>query len=203
MRMHEILIATTNPGKRAEYETVFADAGVEIKTLKDFPECGNVEETGQTFRENAELKAKYYFKCTGLPTIADDGGFEIISLGGEPGVKSHRWIDGETESSDDELIAYCLKRMEGIPTENRGARLRLVMAYYDGETLHRSEAALEGRVVEKPVSCDPGLPFRALLYIPKYDKMYDDLTPEEHSAINHRHRAIKDLLPTILKTLGK
>ena len=90
--MKKLLIATTNPGKLSEINRFLGDLPVELVGLKDAGITDAVEETGSTFEENAILKAKYYCKKSGLPTLADDGGFEIDALDGQPGVKSHRWI---------------------------------------------------------------------------------------------------------------
>lgn len=88
----KILIATTNPGKFSELRTFLSDLPYEYVSLSDVGISLNVEETGSTFDENAILKAKTYADLSGLPAIADDGGFEIDILHGEPGVKSYRWI---------------------------------------------------------------------------------------------------------------
>src|SRR3989344_7519292 len=124
----KLLIATTNPGKLVELSRFLADIPMSLVSLKDLDITDTVEETGKTFEENAILKAKYFCKKSGLPTLADDGGFEIDALGGEPGVKSHRWIHQDREDTDEELIAYTLEKMRGLPRAQRGAQLRLVLA---------------------------------------------------------------------------
>src|SRR3990167_2672003 len=147
----KLLVATTNPGKLAEIRRFLTDIPVELVSLKDVGIADSVEETGKTFEENAILKAKFYAQKSGLPTLADDGGFEIDVLGGEPGVKSHRWIDSTRENSDEELIAYTIKRMKDIPEDKRGAQLRLVLALVlpDGQ-LFTSEASVRGIVPVNP-----------------------------------------------------
>src|SRR3990167_10501814 len=124
--MNRLLIATTNPGKLAEIRRFLSDVPLELVSLNDVDIKERVEETGKTFEENAILKAKFYAEKSGLPTIGDDGGFEIDALGGEPGVKSHRWVHGDKENSDEELIEYTFKKMKGI--KNRKAQLRAVLA---------------------------------------------------------------------------
>ena len=200
--MKKILIATTNPGKLREFQEYLRDLNVELLSLKDFPKLLPVEETGSTFDENAILKATQYGHVSGIPTIADDGGLEIDILGGAPGVHSHRWIDKTKESSDEELIQHTLALLEDVPKEKRTARLRLVCAFDDGGDIHTSEAAIEGRIVETAGEYEPGFPFRALLYIPEYDKLYGEFTKEEHDAINHRRRAVEKLKPIIVEKLG-
>ncbi|MEK7060737.1 MAG: non-canonical purine NTP pyrophosphatase [Patescibacteria group bacterium] len=201
----KLLIATTNPGKLNEIRKFLAGNPIEFVSLKDVGITDSVEETGKTFEENAVLKAKYYCKKSGLPTLADDGGFEIDALNGEPGVKSHRWIDSSKESSDEELIAYTIKRMEHVPEGKRVAQLRLVLALAlpDG-TLKTAEASVRGIVPMNPTGTHSiGFPFRSLLYIPELGKYYnhEELTDEENVVYNHRRKALEQLKPYIMKYL--
>ena len=145
--MSKLLIATTNPGKLAEFKQFLADVPIEIVSLSDVSIHRKPEETGKTFEENAILKVQFYYKFSGLATIADDGGFEIDALSGAPGVNSHRWIDPTRESSDEELIEYTMKRLEDVPLEKRGAQLRLVLALVlPGDKIQTVEAKIRGIV---------------------------------------------------------
>lgn len=201
--MKRILVATTNPGKLKEIRAGLADIGADILSLKDFPDVLPVEETGKTFEENAKIKAKGYYARTGVPTVADDAGLEIDALHGEPGVKTRRWIHGNRDSTDAELVAYALKRLQGVPDEKRTARLRTVIAFYDGKKMHTATAATEGRIVgEAARDIEPGYPFRSLLFLPQFGKLYKDLTPAEHIKTNHRLMALKKLILSIQKALA-
>lgn len=202
--MKKLLIATTNPGKLAEIKRFLGDLPVELVGLKDVGITETVDETGKTFEENAILKAKYYCQKSGLPTLADDGGFEIDALGGQPGVKSHRWIHQDREDTDDELIAYTLEKMKGLPRAQRGAQLLLVLAlvFPDG-SVTTVEEQTRGIVAEQPSQHRTnGFPYRSLLFLPEINKYYDHdlLTPEETERFNHRKRALDKLKP-ILKRL--
>ncbi|MCI0533091.1 non-canonical purine NTP pyrophosphatase, partial [bacterium] len=196
--MKKIVIATRNPGKLDEFKkTLSGWGGFELYSLRDFGDL-DPEETGTTFGENAVIKAVTTFRETGLPALGDDAGLEIDVLGGEPGVKSHRWIDGVNEAADDELIDYTLARLAGVPYENRTARLKLVLAYFDGTALSLSTAAIEGIIIEeRPKKNEPGFPFRGLLFVPEYGKLYGEFTEEEHNTINHRRRALNALRRSI------
>lgn len=201
--MKKLLIATTNPGKLEEIKKFLSDLPLELVGLKDLGITNIVEETGKTFEENALLKAKYYCQKSGLPTLADDGGFEIDALNGEPGVKSHRWIHGDREDTDEELINYTLTRMRGLSHTLRGAQLRLVLAlvFPDGRQFTVEEKT-RGLVAEKAsVHRTPGFPYRSLLYLPEIEKYYDQdvLTPEETERFNHRKRAIDKFNPILLQ----
>lgn len=203
--MNKLLIATTNPGKLAEIRHFLSDLPLELVSLADVGITEKVEETGATFEENAILKASYYAKKSGLPTIADDGGLEIDALGGEPGVKSHRWIHGDREDEDEELIAYALVKMKGLPRARRGAQLRAVLALAlpDG-TVDTAMAATRGIIPEKasPVRV-VGFPYRSLLYIPEIGKFYNhnELTPDETDRYNHRKKALEILKPILQSTV--
>lgn len=194
--MKALLIATRNRGKLKEIKYFLSDLPLKIVSLKDLKIMTKVTEDGKTFEENAIKKAKFYAKKTGLPTIADDGGVEIDILGGEPGIKSRRWIGGK-KTSDEELISYTLKRLKGVPVKRRGAQLRAVLALaFPNGQIFTSEGKIRGIIAQKPSQFRlPGYPFRSLLFIPKLGKYYNyyELTPKEERQYNHRGKAIEKL----------
>ena len=195
----KILIATKNPGKAREISGFLGKSvgRFEIATLKDFPDSPDVEETGKTFEENAILKAKAYFEWSGIPSIADDAGLEIDFLNGEPGVLSRRWPG--YEATDRELIDMALNKLKGVPKEKRTAHLVAVGAYFDGRNVVIEREAIDGFMAEElNVECEPGYPFRALFWIPKFNKLYQDLTPEEHEQVNHRRLVYMRIADKIL-----
>ncbi len=203
--MQKLLIATTNPGKLAEIKRFLADIPVELVSLKDVGISDAPEETGISFEENAILKAKYYATESKLPTLADDGGFEIDALNGEPGVKSHRWVHGDKENTDEELIQYTMDRMKNVPDEKRGAQLRLVLAFVlpTGEVFTSSEK-VRGIVPQKSSDIrHAGFPYRSLLFLPEINKFYnhDELTEAETETYNHRKKALDLLKPMIKQKL--
>ena len=198
--MKPLLVATTNPGKFEEAAAVLADEGLTILGLKDFPGVKPVPETGATFEENAVLKAKGYFAQTGVPTIADDGGFVVDHLDGLPGVNSHRWLGHE--ASEKELAEAVIEKLHGVPQEKRTARLGGFIAFWDGEHLLTSENWIEGYVADHIAGAiRPGFPYRPLLMIPQFGKPYSDLTHEEHELVNFRRKNFKTLKPEILEHL--
>ncbi len=199
--MNKLLIATTNPGKLAEIKRFLSDLPLELVGLTDVGITDTVEETGTTFEENAILKAKFYAKLSGLPTLADDGGFEIDALAGQPGVKSHRWIHGDRDDSDEELIQYALDRLKDTPEDKRGAQLRLVLALVlpTGEVF-TAEEKVRGTIPAKASETrHAGFPYRSLLFLPDIGKFYnqDELTPGETDTYNHRKKALEILKPII------
>src|SRR5438093_1122081 len=100
--MAELLIATTNPAKFAEYRALMCDFPLRLLSLRDVGIEGDAPEKGATFTENARMKAAFYFRQARLPTLADDGGLEVDALGGAPGVQSHRWLGPD---ADDRRLA--------------------------------------------------------------------------------------------------
>ena len=203
--MRKLLIATSNPGKLAEIKHFLGYLAVQLVSLRDVGITEKVEETGKTFEENAILKAKFYAKLSGLPTIGDDGGLEIDALNGEPGVKSHRWIHGDREDGDEELIEYTIEKIGHLPEDNRGAQLRAVLAFAlpDGKVV-TAEATTRGIIPLRPANHrTPGFPYRSLLYLPEIKKFYDthELTDRENEVYNHRKKALEKLKPIIQKEL--
>ena len=202
----KLLLATTNPAKQAEltkYLSPLRAKGVEIISLANLDPIDEPEETGSTLEENAILKAKYYAEKTGMPSLADDGGFMIDILNGEPGVKSNRWLG--YKASDQELIDYTLKRLEGIPFEQRTAQGALVLCYYNPATgtLKTAHHEISGYIaLETSERVIPGFPYRALFKVAQFDNTYyDELTEEEHDAVNHRKHACEEIITTIQKDL--
>ncbi len=201
--MNKLLIATTNPGKLEEIRTYLED--IPTVSLKDLGITEKLEETGKTFEENAVLKARFYCKKSGLVTLADDGGFEIDALNGEPGVKSHRWVHGNRDSSDEELIEYTMQKMKNL--KNRAAQLRTVIAVAtpDGEII-TEEGVVRGVIPDKPSGLrTAGFPYRSLLFLPDIGKFYDksQLSEQEMQLYNHRGHVIFRLKPKIVEFIMK
>ena len=195
----KLLIASGNPAKIEELKKYLNDMPFEIVTLKDLDISDSAEETGETFLENAVLKAKHFAKLTGLLTLADDGGLEIDYLGGAPGVKSRRWLG--YEMTDEELISEVMKRTRGVPEEKRECTLRLVLALVSPEgDIHTSEGVVSGLISEEPSPKRiKGYPYRSFFYFPQFEKFYVDLNEEEHAEVNQRKAALEKLKPILKK----
>jgi XTP/dITP diphosphohydrolase len=201
--MQKLLIATSNAGKVGQYKEYLKNLNIELVSLKDVG-LGSIEETGTTFEENALLKARTYFKQSGLPCIADDGGLEIDYFGGKPGVYSRRWKTGDENVTDQELIDYTIEQMKGVPEEKRSARFRMVLAFVDREgNEHTAEASTEGYIPEVASTVmQPGLQFDAVLFIPQFNKIRSELSAEEHDKVNQRAIAIQRLKPIIAAAMA-
>jgi XTP/dITP diphosphohydrolase len=211
-----VLLGTTNQAKRRELSELLSGLPIRLLTLGDVGAAPEVDETGATLDENALLKARTFAAWSGLPTLADDGGLEIDALGGEPGVRSRRWLEGR-DASDEELITYTMERMRGVPRERRTAAMRVVEAFVmppPGSPLHDGarrlgateemvarlangpaevlgEGKIEGEIAEQPWSGrDPGFPYRSVFFVTLFGKFYGELTPAEHEQVNHRRAAL-------------
>lgn len=200
MMINKLLIATHNSAKIEELTMTLRNAmrNVTLYSLKDVGIDEEPEETGKTYKDNALLKAKYYAERANIPAIADDGGFSIDALNGEPGVISNRWLG--RKATDKELIDYTFERMKHVPIEKRTAALVICLCFYDPETgtaLFQQEE-IRGYVPFEPYNKPKeGFPYRTIFKIADYDKYYDELTEEEHEEVNHRRIAVNKLVQTI------
>ena len=158
----------------------------------------DVEEAGETFEENAILKAVAFGSLTGLPTIADDSGIHVDALEGELGVKTRRWGAGE-KANDKEWMDFFLKRMK--KEKNRRAEFISVIALYQPgkePLVFRGECV--GQILPKPqVDLEPGIPLSAVFLPDGKDKVFSALSKHEKNEISHRGKAIKKCHDYLLK----
>ncbi|MEK7497511.1 MAG: non-canonical purine NTP pyrophosphatase [Patescibacteria group bacterium] len=205
---HELLYATNNPGKVIEVSKLLKHNGIKVVSPKDLEIDLDVPETGKTLEENAILKAKSFSKVSGgRIVLADDTGLEIDSLNGEPGIHVRRWKDGQTRLTDEEIINYCIERMNGIPKEKRGAQFRTVLALAtpDGK-LETFDGILRGIILEKPADIRvEGFPFESLFFISEWNmllgKAHQFKAEEKQGRFNHRERALQKAIPRVKELL--
>ena len=179
---HGILFATKNPGKLAEFKETFNKFSTDYEIMSfcdlayDIPDC---DETGTTFRENARLKvrnARRHLRGAdkNLIVVGDDSGMWILCLNGEPGVYTRRWSG--SEMTDEAIITCCLDKMRGA--NNRSAKYITYFAVSipDGDIVIIS-GENRGIILERPrrSSLLPGLPFRALFFIPELNLMFHEV----------------------------
>jgi XTP/dITP diphosphohydrolase len=198
--VNRLLIATTNPAKLAEYGILLRQMGIRLDpvSLQDVGITDAPEETGDTFRDNALLKAHFYFQRAGLPTLADDGGLEVDALGGAPGIHSHRWL-GVENPTDRALAEEVIRRMEGVEKRRRTARIRAAIAiiYKDVTGIMRevcAEAAIEGLIAPRAFpEIRQGFPYRAVLWLPERACYLAELGEDEEARISQRRTALMQL----------
>ena len=201
--MTDIVYATTNPGKFAEVEKLFAGHNIKIHSAIEYNADLDVDETGTTLEENAILKAEAYLRAMGTDVIVigDDTGLEIDALGGEPGIKVRRWKG--YKMADEEIVNYCLERMKEVPEGKRNAQFRTVIAVAKRDVpIKTFSATLPGRILTKPIATRfEGLPFQPLFFSTEYQMMLGEISSmpiQEKIKANittHRERAVTAALP--------
>ena len=194
--MRELLLATTNYHKLEEYRAIFSGLPFHFLSLHDIHLDPDVEETGTTFAENAELKALAYARASGMLTLADDSGLEIDALGGAPGIYSARFAGKET--SYEERFRLLLEQLKGLTRERRTARFRCAIALAEPSGYHQTvEGTLEGLIADTPRG-QYGFGYDPIFFIPELGKTSAELTPEQKNRISHRGRAAQ-LAAALLK----
>lgn len=200
----KLVLATRNQGKVREMSELLGPQGIEIISLAEFPELGDVEEDGDTFRENAIKKASAVCEQTGLMALADDSGLEVDALDGAPGVHSARFAG---EPKDDAANnRKLLDLLSGVPPEQRTARFRCVIAIAvpDGWA-YTADGTCEGVIAEEPRGSG-GFGYDPLFYLPEYGKTFAELDLETKNKISHRGRALAgalDILSELKVTEGR
>lgn len=185
--MRALLVATTNRHKLEELRSILADLPFRLLSLQDIHVDIDVEETGTTFQENAELKALTYARISGMLTLADDSGLEIDALGGAPGVYSARFL--RPDASYQERFDSILRHLQGLPTEQRTARFRSVITLAEPSGEHRSvEGVIEGVIADAPRGTN-GFGYDPIFLVPELGKTTAELSSEQKNRISHRGRA--------------
>lgn len=194
----ELLIATTNPGKRAEIESILKRYSLWIISLNDLSSYPTVVEDGVTFEENALKKARTLAEFSGRVTLADDSGLEVDALGGAPGIHSARY--GGEEAEDIRNNQKLLRALAGVPEEKRTARFVCVLALCappalgGGEWLFRGECA--GRIAFAPRG-ENGFGYDPLFFYPPLNRTFAELDREAKSRVSHRGRALKEFTAAV------
>jgi XTP/dITP diphosphohydrolase len=187
--MKQILLATTNKGKLKDVKEILKDLDIEIICFLDFEDYPDVEETGKSFLENAELKAKSAFKKYGIASIGDDSGLESFQLNGEPGIYSARYA-GEN-SSDEKNNFKLISKLSDYPEPHKG-RFVCAAVYYDGEKYESAIGEIRGSIIKSPRGKN-GFGYDPLFIPDGYDKTMAELPHEEKNKISHRLNAFKEL----------
>lgn len=189
--MKEIIIATKNAGKVKEFEEFFAPYEITVKSLLDFENLPDVEETGTTFEENAALKAEQITAHVQAPVLADDSGLMIDALDGRPGIYSARYA-GE-EKNDQANIDKVLDELQDVPEEKRTARFICVLAIAEPgkETIFRT-GYCEGKIASEQKGTN-GFGYDPIFIPDGYDETLGQLAPEVKNQISHRKNALDQL----------
>lgn len=179
------MVASNNPDKIKELKAILAGA-FEPVSLKEKGIFSDPEETGETFAENSEIKARFAMEKSGLPTIADDSGLAVFALDGRPGVYSARFSgpDATAETNN----ALLLKELEGV-SDRRAKFISVVtLLFPDGRKI-QAEGEIEGEILLAPRGKN-GFGYDPLFYVPEMKKTFAELSAKEKNKISHRAKAL-------------
>ena len=197
--MIEILFATSNAGKAKEVQAMFSDLDVDVKTLREEGIDIEIEENGQTFAENALIKAKAIAGMTDKIVLADDSGLVVDYLNGEPGIYSARYMGEDT--SYDIKNARILERMEGVPDDQRTARFVCAMAaIMPGGEVICTEGIMEG-LIGYEMKVTNGFGYDPIFYLPEYGMTSSEISPEKKNEISHRGKALRKMQDELKKRI--
>ena len=204
-----IVVATRNVGKQREFEQMLSPLGYEVLSLADYPELPDIEETGETFQANAEIKAKTAAEALGVPVIADDSGLTVARLDGAPGVYSARYAGQPTDDAANiRKLLMELERVNSHPVREEvtlasGEKRKLLseaaficsIVFYDPETQDQivTEGSVAGWIVDQAAG-DGGFGYDPVFYVPTYGRTMAQLSSEEKHAISHRGQALRQLI---------
>jgi XTP/dITP diphosphohydrolase len=196
-----LIVASANPGKLREIRRILDFQSLEVVSMADAGFTGDIEETGETFEENAFLKARAIAaRYPADLVLADDSGLEVEALGGEPGVRSARYA-GENATTG-QKIDKLLRALKEVPTESRGARFVCTMALVrpGGEVVSTGEC--RGRIAETSRG-ENGFGYDPVFLVADRDYRLTmaELPEDEKNTLSHRRRALdgmKEMLGKIL-----
>lgn len=196
----ELIIATHNAGKRREFADFLTDLPVTTRSLDDFPNAAEPEETGSTFRENALIKARAAVQATGRWSLGDDSGLCVDALDGAPGLYSARYTPG----SDEARWRYLLRKIADVPAERRGAAFVCVLALCGpaGESFV-AEGRCEGSIAFEPKG-EEGFGYDPVFLVAgdARGRTMAELPAAEKHAVSHRGLAFVALRPSLLRVVS-
>lgn len=193
MPLKRLVIATHNLKKSREMVQILSQLvpNLEIRTLADYPEAPEPEETGRTYAENAAIKSKSASRVTGEWSLADDAGLEIDALDGAPGLYSKRF--GGEDLPFPAKMARILEGLDGKVGVERAARFRCCVALTSPDGTTRGfEATCEGEIGTEPKG-EYGFGYDPIFYLPELQRHMAELTPAEKHAVSHRGKVLRQV----------
>jgi XTP/dITP diphosphohydrolase len=197
-----LVLATRNQGKIREFRRILdaiSQGSINLVGLEDFPHTTEVEETGNTFRENALLKARSVCRETALPAIADDSGLCVDVLNGAPGIFSARYagVHGDDKANNAKL----LRELEDVPEDKRSAHFTCAAALVlpDGRE-YVSEEILEGSILFAPIG-DQGFGYDPLFRPQGLTISSAQMSADEKDLISHRGKSLRSIAPHVISLL--
>ncbi|HEV2988162.1 MAG TPA: RdgB/HAM1 family non-canonical purine NTP pyrophosphatase [Candidatus Angelobacter sp.] len=197
-----IYIATSNPGKLRDFRGAASSVGVEVRPLPDFKNIPLAIEDGQTFEQNARIKAEHYSRfLPGELVLADDSGLAVDALDGAPGVHSARYAAlvhgasaGHQNSDDEENNRVLIRQLEALPEEKRGGKFVCVIAAAkDATTLQVFGGEVGGKLLTVARG-KQGFGYDPLFYFPELGKTFAEIPADEKAQYSHRGKAFRAFL---------
>ena len=189
----KIVLATANPGKQREFAALLGPCGIELVLQSDLG-IPSIEETGQTFEENALLKARHAAALGKIPALADDSGLEVDALGGRPGVYSARFAG--PKASDEDNNAMLLRELRDRKDGERAARYRCVLALVrsrDDPKPLLAQGTWEGRISSEPKG-QGGFGYDPYFIPEGFERTAAELSAAQKNALSHRGAALRALI---------
>jgi len=186
----DIVIATHNPDKKKEIMIALHELGVNILFLDNFPEIGEIEETGSTLLENSLIKARTVSAITGIPAIADDTGLEVDALNGAPGIYSARYAGINVSYEDN--VRKLLSEMSSTDMDSRTARFRTVVSFHSTNKELWTEGVIEGSITMGAIGTG-GFGYDPVFRVEQTGKTFAEMTRREKNKISHRGVALEKM----------
>jgi XTP/dITP diphosphohydrolase len=196
-----IVVGSTNEGKRREIEALLGDLPVEVRGLARYPEAAPPEETGETFAENARLKAAALARQLDAWVLADDSGLCVDALGGAPGPRSARYAGDD--ATDEANVARLLEELRDVEGPKRGAAFVCVavLAAPDGVVLE-TRGRCEGRIVRHPRGHN-GFGYDPVFFYPDFGATFAEVSADAKNRVSHRGQAFRALAEQLAERLRK
>ncbi|MDF2952169.1 MAG: non-canonical purine pyrophosphatase, rdgB/HAM1 family [Anaerocolumna sp.] len=197
---NRIIFATTNEGKMKEIRLILRDLDYEIVSMKDAGITVDIIEDGQTFEDNAIIKAKTIMDMTGDLVLADDSGIEIDAMDKAPGIYSARFLGEDT--SYDIKNNYILNKLNGLEGDDRSARFvcAIACAFPDGEII-TTRGTMEGYIGHE-IAGGNGFGYDPIFWVPEYQCTSAQLDTQIKNQISHRGRALAAMKDILKKKLS-
>ncbi len=195
-----LVLATHNSHKKSEIKMILSDLNINVVGLDQFPQIGEIEETGTTLTENSLLKARTVYEFTGLPCLADDTGLEVKSLNGAPGVYSARYAGNNATFLDN--INKIMDELNKLDDLERFAIFRTVLSLVDEKTEITKEGSVEGEITRSLIG-DHGFGYDPIFKPKGFSITYGEMTDQQKNKISHRAVALKNMKDVLIKHFKK
>lgn len=190
--MRRLIVASRNDNKVKELQRIITELPYDVRSLAEYPDMPEVEETGATFVENACLKAQAAAEYTGCLALADDSGLVVDALDGAPGVRSARFAGAHGENQDKANNELLLQRLEGVPVHNRTARFVCAIAIADFHgIIWKGEGTVEGSISTRLQKGKYGFGYDPLFVPAGHTHSFAEMNDKQKDALSHRGKALR------------